>query len=287
MKYLFIDENRSKFRLERMCHALDISRSGYYHWRKRGKSSRQLCNEYLLDKIKIIFYQSRERYGSPRVWAELRAQGIMCSRKRVARLMKQAGLVSKRSRKYKLTTCSKHSLPIAPNLLNQNFAVQKPDYAWVSDITYIWTREGWLYLAVILDLFSRQVVGWSISSRMTKELVVSAIKQAIDRRNPARGLIFHSDRGSQYASHEVRNLLAKYLFLQSMSKKGDCYDNAVAEAFFANLKTELVYPYFFSTKEQAIREIFEYIEIFYNRQRRHSYLKYFTPASFEIADLVA
>ncbi len=287
MKYLFIDENRSRFRLERMCQVFDISRSGYYSWRKRGKCSRQLCDEYLLDKIKIVFNQSRQRYGSPRVWAELRAQGILCSKKRVARLMRQARLVSKRSKKYKLTTCSKHSLPIAPNLLEQNFAVPKPDYAWVSDITYIWTREGWLYLAVILDLFSRQVVGWAVNTRMTKELVVSAIRQAIDKRNPGPGLIFHSDRGSQYASLEVSAILDNHLMVQSMSKKGDCFDNAVAEAFFANLKTELVYPYFFETREKAISEIFEYIEIFYNRQRRHSYLNYFTPRAFEIVDLVA
>ena len=231
MKYIFINENRSKFPMERMCQALDISRSGYYSWRKRGKSSHQLCDEYLVDKITIIFYSSRQRYGSPRVWAELRAQGNLCSRKRVARLMRQAGLVSKRSRKYKLTTCSKHSFPVAPNLLEKNFVVQKPDYAWVSDITYIWTREGWLYLSVILDLFSRQVVGWSISTTMTKELVVSAIQKAIGKRNPSPGLIFHSDRGSQYASHEVRELLANHQILQSMSKKGDCYDNAVAESF--------------------------------------------------------
>lgn len=281
MKYHFIEDNRSFFRLEKMCRVLEVSRSGYYAWRKRPKSQRKLKNEQLLGHIESVHHKSRGRYGSYRVWRTLLQLGVMCGRNRVVRLMRRAGLKSKRVRKFKTTTDSKHSLPVAPNLLNQNFKTTAPNQVWVSDITYIWTWEGWVYLAVIIDLYSRQVIGWATSSRINKELVLAALRQAIGRRVVLPGLIFHSDRGSQYASNDVRKLLQSHKILQSMSKKGDCYDNAVAESFFATLKLELVYPDFFRTREQANIQLFEYIEIFYNRQRLHSTINYAVPVQFE------
>lgn len=281
MKFIFIEDHRSLFRLEKMCHVLEVSRSGYYAWRKRPKSQRKIKNERLLEHIQTVHANSRSRYGSYRVWRALLQLGVMCGRNRVVRLMRRAGLKSKRVRKFKTTTDSKHSLPVAPNLLNQNFKTTAPNQVWVSDITYIWTWEGWVYLAVIIDLYSRQVIGWAISCRINKELVLAALRQAIGRRVVLPGLIFHSDRGSQYASNDVRKLLETYKMLQSMSKKGDCYDNAVAESFFATLKLELVYPDFFRTREEANIQLFEYIEIFYNRQRIHSTINYAVPAQFE------
>lgn len=287
MKYEFIRDNRSYFRVEKMCQVFDLSRSGYYAWQKRDKSPRQIENEQLKTRIEEIYEKSRKRYGYPRVWAELQSMGIHVSRNRVARLMRLAGLRSKRSKRFKRTTNSKHALPIAPNILNKNFSVDQPDRVWVSDITYIWTWEGWLYLAVVIDLFARQVVGWALDSRIDKELILSAMKQAIHRRSPTAGLIFHSDRGCQYASQAVRDLLEYHHFKQSMSNKGDCYDNAVAESFFATLKLELVYPDFFRTRQEAKTELFQFIEIDYNRKRRHSTLKYRSPVDFETAKLVA
>jgi transposase InsO family protein len=280
MKYIFIKDNRSEFRLEKMCQVLAVSKSGYYAWQKRAKSKTSQANEVLLAKIREIFYGNHQRYGSRRVWFELHLRGIICSKNHVARLMRQDKLKSKRTKRYKTTTNSKHNLPIAPNLINQNFAVKQPDRVWVSDITYLWTWEGWMYLAVVIDLYARQVVGWAMRTRINKELVLSAISQAIDRRKPNPGLIFHSDRGSQYASHDVVKLLEKNQIKQSMSKKGDCYDNAVAESFFATLKLELVYPDFFKSRLEARSKLFEYIEIFYNRQRIHSTLNYMTPSQF-------
>jgi putative transposase len=281
MKFIFIKDNRSEFRLEKMCQVLAVSKSGYYAWQKRAKSKTSRANEVLLAKIREIFYGYHQRYGSRRVWFELHLRGIICSKNHVARLMRQGKLKSKRNRRYITTTNSKHNLPIAPNLINQNFVVKQPDRVWVSDITYLWTWEGWMYLAVVIDLYARQVVGWAMSTRINKELVLSAINQAIDRRKPNPGLIFHSDRGSQYASNDVVKLLEKNQIMQSMSKKGDCYDNAVAESFFATLKLELVYPDFFKSRLEARSKLFEYIEIFYNRQRIHSTLNYMTPSQFE------
>jgi transposase InsO family protein len=281
MKYIFIKDNRSTFRLKKMCQVFAVSKSGYYAWRKRAKSKTQRANELLQAKIDEIFHGNHQRYGSRRIWFELRLRGIFCSKNRVARLMRQVGFKSRRTRKFKTTTNSKHKLPIAPNLINKNFVVHQPDRVWVSDITYLWTWEGWMYLAVNIDLNSRQVVGWAMSTRINKELVLSAIIQAIGRRKPNPGLIFHSDRGSQYASYEVGKLLQKHQIIQSMSNKGDCYDNAVSESFFATLKLELVYPDFFKTRLEARSKVFEYIEIFYNRQRLHSTLKYMSPAQFE------
>jgi len=287
MKYLFIKDHRSIFRLEKMCQVLSISKSGYYSWLKRGKSKTQLANKRLLKRIRDIFHNNHQRYGYRRVWFELHLRGIQCSKNRVARLMKAESLKAKRIKRFKITTKSKHNLPVAPNLLNKDFVVTAPDRVWVSDITYIWTWEGWMYLAVIIDLYARKVVGWSMNTRINKELVLSALNQAIDRRRPTAGLTFHSDRGSQYASNEVRRMLEKHCMRQSMSRKGDCYDNAVAESFFATLKTELIYPNFFATRLEARSKIFEYIEIYYNRRRIHSYLNYMTPDQFEKTKLAA
>lgn len=238
-------------------------------------------------EIKELHKKSYRAYGSPRITKDLKATGIKCGENRVARIMKVHGIVGKAAKKFKATTDSKHNLPIAENLLKQNFVTEKPNTVWVSDITYIWTLEGWLYLAVILDLYSRQVVGWAMSNRMTSGLVIKALYQAIGRRNPGIGCVFHSDRGVQYASADFRDVLKVYGFIQSMSRKGNCYDNAVAESFFHTLKTEHVYDYRYETRAEATQSIFEYIEMFYNRQRRHSTLGYRSPVSFELEAMAA
>jgi len=242
---------------------------------------RQLENERLLVEIKKAHKNSSKIYGSPRITEEVRENGIKCSRNRVARLMRRNGIAAKAKRRFKTTTDSRHNLPVAKNLLNRQFRVDAPNKVWVSDITYIWTAEGWLYLAVILDLFSRKIVGWSMSDRMTQDIVINAFLQAMWRRKPGAGLMFHSDRGSQYASGDFRRLLLEHGVIQSMSRKGNCYDNAVAESFFHTLKTEVVYHEKYLTREQARKSVFEYIELFYNRVRKHSTLGYCSPWKFE------
>jgi len=235
----------------------------------------------MLEQIKRIFEQSRGCYGSRRIQAELRTLGIPCNRKRVSRIMRENGMQAKQRRRYKTTTRSNNNKPVAANLVNRNFEAQAANKIWVSDITYIWTKEGWLYLAVILDLYSRMIVGWSLSQLITSALVVKALQQAFVNRRVEEGLIFHSDRGSQYGSKEVVKILEAYGCRQSMSGKGNCYDNAVAESFFHTLKTELVHYNYFTTRDEAKNSIFDYIEIFYNRKRRHSALNYFSPVDFE------
>jgi putative transposase len=264
-----------------MCRLLKVSRSGYYSWRGRRKSPRAKSNERLLRQILEVYLKSKGRYGSPRIYEELKSQGISCSRPRVARIMKANGIRSKIKKRYKITTKSNHKRAISPNLLQAAPTPREINRIWLSDITYIWTREGWLYLAAILDLFNRQIVGWSLSDNLKKELVGQAIQRAIGHRKPRSPLIFHSDRGSQYASDEVRGILKNHCFEQSMSGKGNCFDNAVMESFFHTLKTELVYLEDYCTRDQARQSIFEYIEIFYNRQRRHSSLNYLSPVEFE------
>lgn len=280
MKYQFIDRYRSLYRVEKMCRILNIGRSSYYTWKNRSKSMRDKENERLVFKIKLVHGKSRKTYGSPRITAELRASGIRCGKNRIARLMRENGIMAKTKRRFKITTDSKHNLPIAPNLLNQEFTADAPNKTWTGDITYIWTRRGWMYLAVVEDLFNREIVGWSMRKRITKDIAIKALTMAIQRKRPPKGLIFHSDRGSQYASHEFRKLLNKYGCVQSMSGKGNCYDNAVTESFFHTLKTELVYSEKYRTRSEARQSIFEYIEIFYNRVRRHSYLGYVSPVDF-------
>ena len=281
MKYRFIFESRGKYRIEKMCKMLEVSRSGYHKYVKRKMSSRRRENMMLLERIKTIHEKRRGCYGSRRIQAELRALGITCNRKRISRIMRENGIQAKQRQRYKVTTKSNHSKPVAANLVNRNFEAEAANKIWVSDITYIWTKEGWLYLSVILDLYSRMIVGWSLSQWLTSAIVVQALHQAFIYRKVEEGLIFHSDRGSQYASKRVIEILKGYKCQQSMSGKGNCYDNAVVESFFHTLKTELVYLNNFTTRDEARSSIFNYIEIFYNRQRRHSALNYYSPVDFE------
>lgn len=280
MKFEFIELHRSDFRVSKMCHVLGITRSAYYAWRKHPKSKRDKQNERLLMQIRQVHKDSRNIYGSPRITAELRSQGIHCNKKRVARLMRLNGIVAKMKRRFKITTHSKHKLLVAKNLLNQTFKADYPDQIWASDITYIRTREGWLYLTCILDIYSRYIVGWSMSEYLTQDIVLHALRQALWRRNPSPGLIFHSDRGVQYAATVVKEVLKEHKITQSMSGKGNCYDNAIMETFFHSLKTEWVYFENYQTRAEARQSIFEYVEIFYNRTRRHSAIGYCAPVEY-------
>jgi len=258
-----------------------VSRSGFYSWKNRDKSARQQERERLIPKVKEIHQQSKKSYGSRRISEELKSQGESCGRGKAGTLMKLAGVVAKQKKKFKATTDSKHNLPVAPNLLDRNFEALEPDRVYCADITYIWTAEGWLYLAIVLDLFSRQIVGWSMSNRMKKELVINSLRMAIWRRRPEPGLIFHSDRGSQYCSKDFQKMLQENDMLSSMSRKGNCWDNSVAESFFGSLKIERVFDATYSTREEARRDIVDYIEMWYNSRRRHSYLGYLSPKEFE------
>lgn len=264
-----------------MCRVLEVSRGGFYRWLNRIKSKRDIKNEELLFEIREAYKKGRKAYGSPRVTDELQGKGIKVNEKRVARIMRENGIRAKTKRKFKVTTHSDHNEPISPNLLNQDFTAEDINKIWVSDITYIWTREGWLYLATVLDLCSRKIVGWSLWERMTKRLVIDAFNQAVGRRGPVSGLILHSDRGSQYASKGFRKLLKDHGCLSSMSGKGNCFDNAVAESFFSTLKKELVYGRTYETRREAASSIFEYIEVFYNRIRRHTSIGSLSPEQFE------
>jgi putative transposase len=272
---------KANFEVRLMCDVLGVSPSAYYEWERERESEHAKRDAELVALVRQLFVDFRGRYGAPRIHDALSRQGINVSRKRVARLMREAGLRAKSRRKYKATTDSNHSLPVAPNLLEQNFTADRPDTVWVSDITYIWTRQGWMYLAAILDLCSRKVVGWSLADRMTASLVCEALDAAVSQRKPEPGLVFHSDRGSQYASRIFRRRLWRYRMRQSMSRKGNCWDNAVAESFFATLKKELVRNHAFETRGHARSDVFEYIEVFYNRRRSHSLLGYETPNGFE------
>ena len=258
-----------------------MSRSGYYAWRKSQKSARKKENERLIPIVLAAHKKSKGTYGARRIATEIKAHGNPCGRYKAGTLMNLAGVSAKQKRKFKATTDSKHNFPVAPNLLNRQFEVKESDKVYVSDITYIWTHEGWLYLAVIIDLFSRHVVGWSLASRMSKELVINALRMAIWRRQPPPGLMFHSDRGSQYCSNEFQKMLKIHNMVSSMSRKGNCWDNAVAESFFGSLKTERVFFSNYMTREEAKTDIVDYIEMFYNSNRRHSYLGYISPKEFE------
>lgn len=235
----------------------------------------------MLKKITSVYTDSHKRYGSPRVMRELRKRTIRTSKKRVARLMSANGMHSVLKKKFKATTNSNHGFPVADNVLQQNFTTDAPNKVWTSDITYIWTSEGWLYLAVVLDIYGRRIVGWKTDTRLRKEIVTQALEKSIHARRPNKDLVFHSDRGVQYASTEVRNIIAKYSITQSMSAKGNCYDNAITESFFHTLKTELIYQRQFATRQEAELCIFEYIEVFYNRQRLHSSIGYMAPVEYE------
>ena len=264
-----------------MCQVLEVSVSGYYAWRRRPESRRSQANRGLLTEIRMAHQRSRQTYGSPRMTAELKALGHACSENRVARVMRAGGIRAVGKRKYRVTTQSRHTYPVAENVLDRQFTVDRPNAVWLSDITYVWTSEGWLYLAAVMDLHSRMVVGWSMGPRIDAALTLSALRQAIRRRDVRPELVHHSDRGGQYAATEYQKLLTETRMIGSMSRKGDCWDNAPMESFFATLKAELVYRMKFKTREEAKREIFEYIEVFYNRQRRHSSLGDQSPLDFE------
>lgn len=278
---MFIRDHRFEFRVWLMCRVLAVSRSGYYAWLNRPESARTRANRTLVSQIRLAHQRSRRSYGSPRITDELNDSRMVCGRHRVARLMRAAGIRAKTVKKYKATTNSKHALPVAANLLARQFTVSRPNRVWVADITYIWTAEGWLYLAVVLDLYSRLIVGWAMSDRCDGALTLSALRQAFANRRPSPGLIHHSDRGRQYAAGDYQKLLREYGAICSMSRKGDCWDNAPCESFFGTLKQELVYQERFSTRAEAKAMIFEYIEVFYNRQRRHSAAGSHSPVEFE------
>lgn len=281
MKYAFIKAHEADFSVEKMCRVLKVGRSGYYVWRGRVKSQREQANEALLKEIKTVFEQSRKTYGSPRIHAQLHQNGLSCGRHRVARLMHEHQLVAKKVVKHHpQTTKQREGAKVAPNLLNREFTATQPNKKWVSDFTYIDTAEGWLYLAVILDLYSRKVVGWAMSDNMDANLVEAAWQMAVQQRQPSADLLHHSDRGSQYTSETYLDQLTKQQCQISMSRTGNCYDNAVIESFFATLKAECAdLP--FASRAQARTTIFEFIEVWYNRQRLHSTLGYLSPHLFE------
>lgn len=275
-------EQRRTYGIKLMSDCLSVTRSGYYRWLSSGMISPKLLTETeLLNRILEIFNNSKQRYGSPRITAELRSNGMRMSKKRVARIMKKHGIKSKTKKRFKVTTNSKHKLPVAKNLVEMKFNPERANSLWTSDITYIRTREGWLYLAVILDLWSRAVISWSADKFMDENLVIRTLDKAIVNRVKNQPLIFHSDRGSQFASYRFKQMLKDNNITQSMSSKGNCYDNAPTESFFSTLKRELVYRENFKTREEAKQKLFEYIEVFYNRKRRHSSLGYLSPLDFE------
>jgi transposase InsO family protein len=281
VKYAFIRDHRQQYALSRLCDVLEVSSSGYHDWLGRPESHRSRENRKLTDRIRHYHLKSRSIYGSPKIHEDLRAAGETCGVNRVARLMRAADIKSKMARKFVVTTDSKNTLQPAPDLLRRNFTAQRPDMAWVSDTTFIGTREGWLYLAVILDLFSRQVIGWAMGKKNNTELVQAALTMAIWRRKQASDVVVHSDQGSTYASGGYQKQLSENKLHCSMSRKGECLDNAVAESFFGSLKNELIYHEDYRTRAQAQQSIFEYIEVFYNRQRRHAFLDYMTPVEYE------
>lgn len=283
MKYPFIADHSHEFPITRMCRVLEVSTSGYYAWRGRPPSQRTQDNLELVERIKEVHAASRETYGSPRVHAELvQGQHIHCNKKRVERLMRIHDIRGKQRRRRRVkTTDSNHSLPVAPNLLDRQFEADLPNRKWVADITYVPTDQGWLYVAAVLDLFSRRVIGWSMSNTMCTLLVKDALEMAISLRHPQAGLLHHSDRGSQYASAEYQAVLQTDQAVASMSRAGNCYDNAAMESFFGTLKCELIHDRHYRTRAEARQDIFEYIEVFYNRQRRHSSLGYLSPVAYE------
>jgi transposase InsO family protein len=264
-----------------MCKALNVSPSGFYAWRSRPVSAREMANRELVKKIEAVYYDSYETYGSPRVYHELKSQDVACSENRVARLMRLLGLRAKQVRRYKTTTKRNKRHPVAPNLLKRDFRADRPDHKWLTDITYIPTQEGWLYLAVILDLYNRGIVGWAMSERMTSALTISALQMAIRERRPGGGLIHHSDQGSQYTDGTYQALLKDHGIQASMNGVGTWYDNAPMESFFGSLKSELVHHRVYHTRDEARPDLFFYIEAFYNRRRRHSSLDYLSPEAYE------
>ena len=282
MKFAFIDAEKAQWPVEVQCDLLGVSRSGYYAWKDRPAPPRAADDCELLVEIKAAHKTGRGNYGSPRVHRELRAKGRRVGKKRVARLMRREGIVGRRKKRFRKTTDSNHSHPIAPNVLERKFDVELPNTAWVTDVTYVWTHEGWLYLAAILDLFSRRVVGWAVSANNDRTLAASALDRAVAEREPTEGLVHHSDRGSVYASGDYGDALTKIGAVKSMSRRGDCWDNAVAESFFATIKGEMIDHHDYQTRASAIAAIADYIDGFYNPCRRHSAIGYVSPIEFEL-----
>ena len=286
MKFQFILQNHRVLAVEKMCQFFGVSRSGYYCWVNKKTTPREKKNKLLVEKIREIFNESKMRYGAPKVYIKLKKAGISAGLNLVARLMRENEMRSKVKKKFKITTHSKHNHQIAPDLLKRNFKANKENRVWVADITYIWTMAGWVYLAMILDVYSRKIVGWSLSDRLKTAVVIEAFNKAVNREKPSSGLIFHSDKGSQYACGEFKKELGKNKMIQSMGKNGS-YDNAMAESFFHLLKTELVYGTTFASREMVNREVFEYIEVFYNRERPHSGLGGLSPEEYLILNKIA
>lgn len=280
MRFQFIHDHRDEFRIIRMCKVLEVSPSGYYAWRDRPPSKREMANRTLYKRIEAVYNENSGVYGSPRIYSELEDQ-IACSKNRIARLMRLRGLRAKQSRCFKTTTKRNKRHPVAPNLLKRDFAADRPDQKWLADITYIATQEGWLYLAAILDLYTRRIVGWAMSDRMTSDLTLTALEMALSQRRPDDGLLHHSDQGSQYTDQRYQALLKDHSIRASMNGAGSWYDNAPMESFFATLKTELVYHCLYRTRDEARTSVFSYIESFYNRRRRHSSLDYLSPEAYE------
>ena len=281
MRFRFIAAEKASYPVRVLCRVLRVTRSGFYAWLCRPPSRRAEANERLQVAIQAAHRQSRGTYGSPRVHRELVAQGFEAGRHRVARQMQVLGLVARRQKRFRITTDSRHGHRIAANVLQREFAVERPNQVWVTDITYLWTREGWVYLAVVLDLFARRVVGWAIAEHLRTSLALDALHMALGRRLPGAGLVHHSDRGCQYASDAYRGVLARHGIVCSMSRKGNCWDNAVAESFFSTLKVELVHRCTWADRATARLVVAEYIECFYNAERRHSVLDYRSPAEHE------
>ena len=281
MKFALIDVEKASFPVTFMCRELEVSTSGYYAWRDREPSKHAIKDAELSAEIAAFHVASRQTYGSPRIHEDLKEAGHKVSRKRVVRLMQEQEIAARRKKRFRRTTDSKHAYAIFENLLHRDFYVDEPNRIWVTDITYIWTREGWLYLAAIVDLYSRSVVGWAMSSTIDTALCLNALAMAVAARRPGPGLVHHSDRGSQYASGDYQRALKDNKMLCSMSRKGDCWDNAVAESFWSTIKAELIHDVDFPSRSIAQQAVFEYIEVFYNRRRRHSTIGYKTPAQQE------
>ena len=280
MKYAFIEKHENEYRVSNMCRVMQVSRSGYYAWRDRPAKSDAQQNE-LLSQIRRVHVQSRQAYGAKKTWLTLKSQGVVCGKHSVARLRKQAGIEARRKRRFRLTVENHATAPAAPNLVQQQFRVDHPNRIWVGDMTFIRTRQGWLYLAVLLDLYSRRVVGWSMSERPDLTLILNALDMALEQRQPRMGLIHHTDQGPIYAARKYRERMAAHGIKPSMSAKGNAYDNAVAESFFGNLKNEVIHHIDFGSRDKARAAVFDYIELFYNRSRVHQSLGYISPVEFE------
>lgn len=276
-----MNEYKKEFKIKTMARVLEVSRSGYYGWLKQKQSHMEQERIFLTENITRVFKESKRSYGSPRVYKQLKAEGITCGRHRIAYLMRESGIIARKKRKYTKPLTERHDRSFAVNVLNRQFTYAKPNQAWVSDVSYFWTRSGWLHLAIVMDLFSRKVIGWAMGGHVDKNLTTEAFKMAIINRNPKHKFIHHSDQGAEYTNNEYQNILKNHGIISSMSRSGNCYDNAVAESFFKTIKVELAKKQRFNTIEEARAAIFEYIEIFYNRKRLHSTLGYVSPVEYE------